>query len=91
MIARVGVIDLNPELLEKLLNQGVGLTFGVALLSLYVWRERRIAKQLTDLLRERKADRDAMLHTLGKISGYLERNDAFETFARDHLRWREPK
>lgn len=79
------MIDLSPELLDKVLNQGAG--FAMALIMFIVWyrQNKGHSRRLEDLLRERKTDRDAMLLMLGRIAGHLDRSDAFVQFSREAL------
>lgn len=68
-----------------LLNQGVGIFFGSACLAIlyFYWKlhdKQRddTEKRLSDLLRERKSDRDMILIIMGRIEAYLTHAEAFE-------------
>lgn len=80
---------MNPEETQSfakfLLNQGVGIFFGSACLAIlyFYWRlhdkqRDEVERRLSDLLRERKADRDMTLLLMGRIEAYLTHSEAFE-------------
>src|SRR5918996_524797 len=72
-------IDLDT--IKELARQGAGWLLAVIMFAVYVMDRRTTEKRLTDVLRERKSDRDTLLNLMGKIEVHLAKADSFERFA----------
>ena len=76
---------MDQTLLDYLLSQTIGVVFAAVCLYLYVKEKHGTERRLVDIIRDRKADRDALLQTLARVETHLQRADAFEEFSRAAL------
>jgi NAD(P)H-nitrite reductase large subunit len=82
----MGTAAIDKSLIDYLLQQSIGVVAAGAMFWLYVKEKRATEKRLTDLLRERKNDRDELLRMYGRIDAFLTRADLFERVDRQALR-----
>ena len=76
----------DKSLIDYLLNQSIGVVAAAAMLWLYVKDKRATERRLTDILRDRKSDRDETLRMYGRLDSHLQRAELWDRVQQQQLR-----